>query len=152
MKKLVKHSYRKYVVVKENEFPFCRLRRSDAIEIANLQILWEGSNIRSGYNAMIRINNENKEAKKRIFAIVNSKGNLIVKECQYPDFLGKPWQEIFNINLEEGFEKKIVWDWNNKLLNLKRKADLDDKIKLSANDIKYLCWKYKEEPTHLFLA
>jgi hypothetical protein len=149
--KLVKNSSNKYVVVKENDFQFCRLRRTDNPEIGHLKSLWEGNNLRTGYNAMIKINNENKEAKKRVFAIVNTKGNLIFKECIYPDKIEKPWQEIFNIQLDENYKKVIKDHWKKKLETLKQKAQIGHSSKLSINDIRYLCWKYKEDPNNLFL-
>lgn len=47
-----------YVVVLDKERDFCRLFRSDSLELPSSDVLWSGNGLRNGYNAMIRLNKE----------------------------------------------------------------------------------------------
>lgn len=47
-----------YVVVFDRERGFCRLFRSDSIDMPLGEALWTGNGLRRGYDAMIRLNKE----------------------------------------------------------------------------------------------
>lgn len=144
----------KYVVVKESEYSFARLRRADSNEIQSLVILWEGNNLRKGYDAMIEINKEDKVSKLRIYAMVKSTGELRISTCYFPAQMGKPWQEISSFHLSD--EKKVInsikKSWTDKLNSLKQLAEIELTKKVTLADMRYLCWKYHNDPNLLFLA
>jgi len=153
MRKIVKDTDKKYVVVKEPLYDFVRLRKSDSIEILNLLILWEGNNLRKGYDAMIYFNREDKNSRTRFFAMVQHNGILKIHKCTYPESLDFPWYEIplFEVDEEKKSIKNIKNHWSELLINLKNRAKLDLSKKLTLSDMRYLCWKYCEDPSHLFL-
>lgn len=47
-----------YVVVLDKELDFCRLFRTDSIDLPAGETLWSGNGLRRGYDAMIRLNKE----------------------------------------------------------------------------------------------
>lgn len=153
MRKLVRESNRKYVVVKEPDYTFSRLRKSDNNDIKNLLVLWEGNNLRKGYDAMIEINKEEKSSRTRFFVKVQNSGVLKVLKCEYPDLLEYPWYEVSFCEAENTSKSTelIKKNWECAILRLKNKEKISYSKKITLSDLRYLCWKHKEDPELFFL-
>lgn len=69
-----------YVIVLDKDRDFCRLFRSDSDEIPSGEVLWTGTGLRRGYDAMIRLNKERKPVEiYSVCSSVSKKGREVYK-------------------------------------------------------------------------
>lgn len=127
---------RRYVVVKEPDFAWCRLRLADSPDVSGLQVLWEGNGLRAGYDAMIRLNKDMKPTK---LYHVSQKGRAfrVTKEPQ-----PETWKHLQVLSSYEA-AREFVKEARKKLLHDLREAGVEVGQQMpgvTVADVQYLDW------------
>lgn len=140
-----------YVVLLDVEKDFCRLFRSDSIDLPTGDILWSGDSLRHGYDAMIRLNKERRPVEVYSVCSTESKnGRKVFRICK-----GHPKQELDVLSIHSEYvlareEIKKLTKERDELekakreycLAVMRRVGIESKRipKWTPSDLKYIAW------------